>query len=531
MSPSLDSISVELLDNILSFVQPPSALCKLALVSWKFNTLTTPHLYRHVSLESDLPNGGFRHMLPFTSLILRKPSIASLVRSFTFRGLFHNEDSLIALAIDPNSQLDYDNDEMRLPWPDHPELDDILRRVIGEISHSEEEELEWNREVLPRYAPKDTAIFALLLISFPNLRLLDMEIGSFEDDFLERIFYRIAFSEPPFDVKPVFTQLTDIMIASYDDRYPSAYIFFDACCRLPAVKRIYGYRLGAEEDRPLLSGLEGATSLIETSESHDSSLHLDNSPRLSGLGGATSRIETLELRDSKLHHLDLPIVFGALRSPQTIIYHTGNSWAWTPVRAPDILSAVAIHAASLRRLAIDHEDYYPFEEGVGSDDNADPISFVGFIALSHLRVAPVFLFGHEDLHNAPEPGSVAETAMLNRLRGALPLNLETLYVTNADFVFSDEHAHIAEAFEVLLRHKESVPHLRELVFEGQFKEGDSVWHSIEMARLGTEVGVVVRGLHRTHYAYDEQQGWGWDEEVSFEPCMHNYIGERVQGFP
>ncbi|KFY89801.1 hypothetical protein V500_05500 [Pseudogymnoascus sp. VKM F-4518 (FW-2643)] len=400
MSPSLDSLTVELLDNILSFVQPPSALCKLALVSWKFNTLATTHLYRHVSLESDLPNGGVRHMLPFTFLILRKPSIASLVRSFTFRGRFHNEDSLLALAIDPNSQLDYDNDEMRLPWPDHPELDDILSRVIGEISHSEEEELEWKREVLPRYAPKDTAIFALLLIYFSNLRRLDMEMNSFEDDFLERIFYRIAFSEPPFDVKPVFTQLTDIMIASYDDKYPSAYIFFDACCRLPAVKRIYGYRLGAEQDRPLLSGRDGATS----------------------------RIETLELRDSKLHHLDLPIVFGALRSPHTIIYHTGNSWAWTPIRTPDILSAIAIHATSLRRLAIDHEDYYPFEEGVSPDDNADPISFVGFIALSHLRVAPVFLFGHEDLQNAPEPGSVAETAMLNRLLGALPLNLESLGV-------------------------------------------------------------------------------------------------------
>lgn len=45
MSPSLDSLSVELLDNILSFVQPPSALCKLSLVSWKFNTLATTHLY------------------------------------------------------------------------------------------------------------------------------------------------------------------------------------------------------------------------------------------------------------------------------------------------------------------------------------------------------------------------------------------------------------------------------------------------------------------------------------------------------
>ncbi|OBT65336.1 hypothetical protein VE03_04626 [Pseudogymnoascus sp. 23342-1-I1] len=504
MSPSLNSLSVELLDNIFSFVHPPSALCKLALVSWKFNSLATPHLYRHIFLDSDGPGGGFTRMLPFTFLMLRKPSIASLVRSFTFRGQFHNDDCIM---IDPDSQCDYDDDEMRLPWPDHPERNGILRRVIEEISQSEEEELEWQQELLPRYAPNDAAIFPLLFISFPNLRRLDMEICSFREEkevFLERTFNRIVFSEPPFDVKPVFTQLTDIMIIGNHDKYPTAYAFFAACCRLPAVKRLYGHRLGAEHDWSQLSPIET---------------------------GATCGIDTFELRDSKLHHIDLPVVFGALRSPHTIIYHTGNPWAWNPIRTPEILSAIAIHATSLRRLAIDHGEDYPFEDGYSPDDNRDPISFVDFIALTHLRVAPVFLFGHEGLHDAPELGSADETAVLYRLRGALPQALESLYITNADFVFSDEFAHIAQAFDALLRNKEWALHLRELVFEGGFEDENSKQRAARVIRVAEEMGVDARAIALSQYTNFRQRGWGWDEEVSFGECKHNDIGERVQVLP
>lgn len=529
MSRSLDCLSVELLDIIVSFVHPPTALCELALVSWKFNSLATPHLYRHITLYSDGPEGGFTRMLPLTFLMLRKPSIASLVRSFTFRGQFHNED---CITIDISSQYDVDEDKCRLPWPDHPELDGTLRRVIMEVSHSEEEELEWQLEVLPRYAPKDTAIFPLLLMSFPNLRRLDMEICSLEEDFLARIFNRIASSEPPFDVKPLFTQLTDIMIAGNDDSYPSAYVFFAACCRLPAVKRLYGHRLGAEEDWPQLSKRGGVTSQIETSEPQGSKLLPVGTPQSSRLGGATSVMNTFELRGSTLHHTDLPIVFSALRSPHTIIYDTGNSWSSTPIRTPDIISAIAIHATSLRRLAIDHEDYYPFEDDIGPDDIAEPISFVDFIALTHLRVAPVFLFGFIDLEEAPEPESIDERAILNRLRWALPSTLESLYITYANFVFGDQHEHIAEAFEVLLRHKECVPHLRELVFEGEFETQESIQRAGRVIKLAEEMGVDARVIDFPTYKYVKQRGWGWDEEeVSFETCVCNSVAERVLVLP
>ncbi|KFX95563.1 hypothetical protein V490_03792 [Pseudogymnoascus sp. VKM F-3557] len=523
MSTSIDLLSVELLDNIVIFVQPRSALFQLALVSRKFNSLVTPHLYQHIFLDSNSTDGGNRHILPLTFLILQKPSIASLVRSFTFRGSFQDEESW-------SGPGDTDDDS-RLPWPEHPDRENILRRLIKKISHSEEEEDEWLEKVLPQYAPWDDAIFSLLLISLPNLRRLDLEITNNHMGSLERIFNRIASSEPPFDVSPVFTQLSDIMIAGNDDRYPTDYVLLYPCCRFPAIKRLYGHRLGAEEDSPHLSEITSVPSPIETPELDESKLHTDDRSQSSGLNNPTSTIETFELRDSKLHLSDLPIILRALKSPETLVIHIGNSWAWTPTRTPDILSALLIHATSVRRLALDHEDYYPFEEGVGPDDNADPVSFIRFIALTHLRVAPVFLFGHADMFNAPEPESVDEAAMLNRLRGALPLTLESLYVTHAEFVFSNEHAHLAKAFEILLQHKECVPHLREIVFEGALEKEKSRRRAGEMISIVKEMGLDARVIHRTHYEYVRQRGWGWDEEESFEMCMHNDIGEKVQLFP
>lgn len=516
MPPSLESLSVELLDRILSFVQPRSCLFHLALVSRNFNTLVTPHLYRDVFLESNYPSDGNRHILPFTLLMLLKPSTASLVRSFTFRGDFHNEESLLA---------DIDDNKARLPWPDHPERDNILKRLIKEISHSPEEEFEWQQQVLPRYSHQDTAIYPLLLISLPNLRRLDLQVGIFVDDFFERTFNRIAPSEPPFDVKPVFTQLSDILLVGSDHMYPTPYILFEACCRLPAVKRLFGYRLGNEDDDPRLVPSKSATSSIQTSEQDSKPNPGEPSAPLRKLG---SGIEVLELRDSKLHYSDLPIIFGALMSPHTLIYHIGGYWGLTSIQTPAILSAITIHATSLHRLAIDHEEY-PFNTGVGDNEIADPISFAGFAALSHLRVAPVFLFGYEDLHNAPEPGSVAETAMVNRFLGAFPPNLENLCITNAEFVFNMEHAHIAQAFKVLLRQKNCVPHLRELVFEGEFEQNESIGCAGEVIKIAGDVGVNARAKARIFNGYCKQRGWGWDEDVGFEAIMHS--PEMVQVWP
>ncbi|OBT84756.1 hypothetical protein VE02_06316 [Pseudogymnoascus sp. 03VT05] len=498
MSPSLESLSVELLDNIVSFIQPRSALFELALVSWKFNFLATSHLYRHVFLYSDCPDGGIRHMLPFTFIILHKPHIASLVRTFTFRGYFHYEENL---TFAPDNG---DEDNRRLPWPNHVECNDLLRGLIKRISHSKDEEVEWNKAVLSQNAPNDDAILSLLLISLPNLRLLDLEITSLQLDFLARTFNRISYLQPPFNTKPTFTRLTDVMLTGIDDVYPAEYVLLGPCSRFPAMKRLCGHRLSAEDHHPQLSALAGAAI-----------------------------IETIELRSSKLRVDGLCAMLGPLKSLRTLIYHIGNSNAIVPVRTRDILCAFAIHATSLRRLAIDHDDEYPFYFYAEADtgDRAEPLSFVGFTALTHLRVAPVFPFGRTPLMDFIEPGSPNEDEMLNRLRGAFPQNLKSLYVTHSGYMFLGAQDGMERAFEILIRHKECIPNLRELVFEGPFADKESVRRVGQLITLAEEVGVNARAVSLEENSYVKERGWGWDEEARFEMCMHNSMGERVQLLP
>ncbi|KFY73988.1 hypothetical protein V499_05936 [Pseudogymnoascus sp. VKM F-103] len=502
MAPSLESLSVELLDNIVSFIQPRSALFQLALVSKKYNSLATSHLYRHIFLDSDCPDGGVRHMLPFAFIILQKPHIASLVRTFTFRGHFHDEENL---TFAPNNE---EEDDRRLPWPNHVERSDLLRGLIKRISHSQDEEEEWNEAVLSQYAPVDDAILSLLLISLPNLRLLDLEITTFQLNFLARTFNRVASSQAPFITDPPFARLTDIMLTGSDDIYPAQYVLFTACCRLPSIKRLYGNRLGVEDDRAQLRTLTGATT-----------------------------IETLELRHSKLHDDDLHVILRPLKSLQTLIYHIGNPYARTTVRTRDILSAFAIHATSLRRLAIDHEDEHPFYfyPEADSGDRAEPLSFVGFTALTHLRVAPVFLFGRTVLIDYIEPGSLEEDQMLNILRMAFPPNLKSLYVAHAGYMFLSAQDGMERAFEILLRHKECIPNLHELVFEGVFEgpfaDKESIRRLGQLISLAEEVGVSASAVSLQENSYVKERGWGWDEEVSFEMCVHNRMGERVQVLP
>ncbi|KFZ14939.1 hypothetical protein V501_02961 [Pseudogymnoascus sp. VKM F-4519 (FW-2642)] len=498
MAPSLESLSVELLDNIVSFIQPRSALFQLALVSKKYNSLATSHLYRHIFLDSDCPDGGIRDMLPFTFIILQKPHIASLVRTFTFRGHFHDEENL---TFAPNNE---EEDDRRLPWPNHVERNDLLTGLIKRISHSQDEEEEWNEAVLSQHAPVDDAILSLLLISLPNLRLLDLEITTFQLNFLARTFNRVASSQAPFNTDPPFTRLTDIMLTGSDDIYPAEYILLGACCRFPAMKRLYGHRLGSEENRAQLSVLAGA-----------------------------AKIEAIELRNSKLHVDDLLVILRPLKSLRTIIYHIGNINAMVAVRTRDILFAFAIHATSLRRLAIDHEDEHPFYfyPEADSGDRAEPLSFVGFTALTHLRVAPVFLFGRTVLMDYIEPGSLEEDQMLNILRVAFPPNLKSLYVTHSGYMFLGAQDGMERAFEILLRHKECIPSLYELVFEGPFADKESVRRIGQLISLAEEMGVNARAVSLEENSYVKERGWGWNEEASFEMCVNNSMGERVQVLP
>ncbi|OBT43958.1 hypothetical protein VE00_04624 [Pseudogymnoascus sp. WSF 3629] len=124
-----------------------------------------------------------------------------------------------------------------------------------------------------------------------------------------------------------------------------------------------------------------------------------------------------------------------------------------------------------------------------------------------------------------------EDEMLNRLRVALPQNLKSLCITHAGYMSLGAQDWMERAFEILLRHQECIPNLRELVFEGPFADKESVRRVGLLITLAEEVGVNARAVSLQENSYVKERGWGWNEEARFEMCVHNSMEERVQVLP
>jgi hypothetical protein len=97
-------------------------------------------------------------------------------------------------------------------------------------------------------------------------------------------------------------------------RYPDHPDFFGACICLPAIKRLYGFNQGNEEEA------EGTTSTFEE------------------LQLSSSSVEFIELRHSKLKISNFDLLLKAPKCLKTFMYEIGNTWA---VSAK---SAVSTHA-------------------------------------------------------------------------------------------------------------------------------------------------------------------------------------------
>ena len=82
---SLAACPPEIVSCVLANIQSPPTLCNLARCSRQLYLYVIPHLYRHVRIEEgvrdeELQNGKLRKL---TSLLIRRPDLARLVRHFT----------------------------------------------------------------------------------------------------------------------------------------------------------------------------------------------------------------------------------------------------------------------------------------------------------------------------------------------------------------------------------------------------------------------------------------------------------------
>jgi len=84
MTPSLDSLSEELVDRIVSYL-PQSTQYILSRVTKQFNRIATPRPYSSIYFKDATMDKGTPWLLHLTYLLLKKPSLATFVHSVTLR--------------------------------------------------------------------------------------------------------------------------------------------------------------------------------------------------------------------------------------------------------------------------------------------------------------------------------------------------------------------------------------------------------------------------------------------------------------
>jgi hypothetical protein len=530
---SLDSsLPQELISHIVQFVEPQSALVPLCQANRKIGRIAIAHLYADVHLKGSYADTGVKHLLPFTFLMWESPSHAKLVRSFSIRDTW-SEDAGI-----PEDDPDPSNPHARRPWPKHDRLEVVLRAKIAEVTDDKEQAQAWYEAI--KHGSDEDAVLALLFPALPKLRKLDLSPSPFiEAHHLLDMFQSLGAREKPFQALPrtiepnsllPFSCLTDVLTAGYDGKYPSSPTYFGGALHLPCLRRLYGYRIGEESQDKV-------------------------TPIIAALAPHSSPVECIELRCSKLYSDDLVAILRACEPGvlKTFMYEIGCSWAWVPVQHNKILEGLEPHAAYLEALSLSHEDYYPYQGDEGSDqENPCALSFSHFTALKKLKIAPVFVWGHDGLFGAPNAEGPEEQRrevpdFRAKLWRSLPPALEELWITRVREVgvFGNDGQtapfvpmHLFPALEEVLHMKQQAfPNLKQLKLEGPLHmlstSTINIWKFVHLAESHGVACVLVNSSEEYPYqGTSEEASWDWKEDVEWQTCIRNQrFPKRILEWP
>jgi hypothetical protein len=519
-------LSEELLDNIISFSSRTS-LTKLCRTSKKLNRIATPHLYSSGFLNGGTFDMGVKHLLPFTYLMFSSPSHASFVQSFAIRGAWGEN----APVEKEEEDVDPSNRYEKLPWPKYAgsELEGVLKKKCTEYAVHEKEANELYEKIRP--GANETMIVILLLANLPNLRKLDICIGIGEeyDDFFQLID-RVVSRTKPFDKLPAEIEFTsnnklktgsltafslpmDILVTGINDKYPNSPQDVARIIKLPNVRSLYGWKMGDEGDPS------------------ENSAFKKLQPR-------SCPVECIELRSSKLHsdHLQLLMDATIPGKLKTFSYEIGCTWAWVDVEHRRIMKSLEVHHDTLECLALSHEEFYPYQFG-NDNEKPDPVTFNSFKMLKKLKVAPVYIWGHEGIS---DEGSLKNPQTREWLWKGLPETLEELWIHRA--VEQGDAKSLKEqvirfipdllipALELVAQYKpQAYPKLCHLRVEFQLTTWDDEWIEpfVSLCRQVEENGIRCMLILTddapdgcTYNDYPER-GWGWNEEVEWQECIHN----------
>jgi hypothetical protein len=490
----------ELLDHIVSLCAC-SALHSLCLTSKTFHRLALPRLYSTIHLK-DASN---LHALAF--LIFQSPAHAALVKSLVVPDNSHKWNEQAANAY--------------LAWawagPNNTGLRSAFRARCLEVTCSEDEANELCKKI--EKGEEGDSVLALLLVNLPELRKLDISLGSgsLHEDFVNlwaTIGDRLRSSattstatatEQP-HTKPLSVPI-DIMIKGEDTKYPNDPVYLATFMHTPNLRSIYGWKYG-DEGNP-----NPATNPLERLEP------------------GSCPVECIELRTSKLHLDNYRLLLASTipGSLKTFIYEIGCTWAWVTIEHPAIMQGLFPHRDTLESLCLSHEDFYPFEAYGGEPEKPYPCSFTPFTALKQLKVAPLYIWGNGGFNDSVE---LSRPETKQKLWKALPKNLEELWITRAQHQKVDGQDLAIEfvpdclipALELVVQNKEdSFPKLKELRIELPPFVWENDWLDslasvcVVASGYGIQTTIIFFEMCDRWSELASERLWGWNEDTWWEP--------------
>ena len=441
MPIALIDLPAELLTRVVANIESQATLYDLARSSRQLYLFTIPHLYQSITIqEKTLIRNG--QLLNLTSLLIRKPDLAGLVRHFTLHtvtlecGYFtptvssgeseYSEEPEGSEELKDSEDFEKYEDSEGGARPKHGKVDQALKTAVSTWNLPQEEENDWLRKLCSTRECFHDPILALLLPALPKVEKVVLDLGFGHDThYLERMMERAVRKERPFDTgQPPFEALTVFTSPHNQFNKQKHSINFLACLlTLPAIQEISG-------------GFKCNKNPVK-------------------IDCYSSSLTSLHLAAYAVSPADIGQVLHAPKALKTLSY---TVCLLRIFKSAEIHHALRSQETQLESFTLDYNENYEDYFSVGTFRNVQELvyfspikTFLSFNRLKIFKIAALFLLTTENGANS------------NKLINFFPPGLELLHLTN----FQARFEGLLEAVEHLLASKSSqhIPSLKRLILE------------------------------------------------------------------
>lgn len=181
---------------------------------------------------------------------------------------------------------------------------------------------------------------------------------------------------------------------------------------------------------------------------------------------------------------------------------------------------------------------YPFQFD-NESERPFPVSFTSFRNLKRLKVAPVYIWGNDDMHSEEK---LEQQSSKEKLWKSLPPKLEELWLHRAqqtEVAEKNPKIHfvadcLLPALQLVFQNKtEAFPKLKRFRIEFEYMQWEAEWFGLlasvcaQAREKEVHCTIILEGKPYSDYPYHVERNWGWYEEVEFDAIEFNTENRKI----